>query len=115
MNDDQTPAWHDAPYRFDGIDWHKDIVLAYAKGVHDGHRVGVFDERRRIATGHAEINAVWKPIGVRGHATRVAELVAHFEQRAADSEAATWRGQYPGGPVDFETGALIQPQIRAAA
>lgn len=115
MNDDLAPTLHDMPYLLDGINWHEDTVLSFAKGITVGYGVGVRDERERIASGTSELSSAWKPIGERGHAARVAERIAIFERHAAENEAATWRGRYPGGPVDYDSGELINDHIGAAA
>lgn len=39
---------------------------------------------------------------------RVAGRIADMEQAAARQPWNTWRGQYPGGSVDFETGRPVR-------
>ncbi|MFC6017581.1 hypothetical protein ACFP2T_15365 [Plantactinospora solaniradicis] len=45
---------------------------------------------------------------------RVQRRLLQMEQCAERNPAATWRGRYPGGPVDFETGRLARRLERAA-
>lgn len=67
--------------------------------------LGAHHERERIAAGHAELDAATLAVGVDLYQHSVQERLDLFERHAAES-SSTWRGTYPGGPVDFETGAL---------
>ncbi|MEU6206384.1 hypothetical protein ABZ814_22700 [Micromonospora musae] len=44
----------------------------------------------------------------RTHEQWVADQIAEMEAAAARQPWNTWRGQYPGGPVDFETGRPVR-------
>ena len=63
-------------------------------------------ERARVGTELAALNATWRPLPRRTWHEQVAARVAEMEAYAAGMEWSIWRGQYPGGPVDFETGRL---------
>ena len=73
------------------------VDLAYA--------AGVLAERERIGEAMAELDATWRAQGTVSYEQRVAARIAEMERHAANNPANTWRGNYPGGPVDFETGA----------
>ncbi|HEX6513958.1 MAG TPA: hypothetical protein VF049_00140 [Nocardioidaceae bacterium] len=67
-------------------------------------------EWRRIAEGQAELDACWRPVGRVAYEQRVAQRLREMEDAAARQPDNTWRGGYPGGPVDFETGALASEE-----
>lgn len=67
---------------------------------------GQLAERQRLAEATAELDAIWRPACRRTHEERVAERIAAMELAAFNNPAARWRGLYPGGPVDYETGLL---------
>lgn len=74
-------------------------------------------EHARIATAAAELDATWQPVGRRTYERQVADRIAEMERYAARQTWSTWRGRYPGGPVDYETGRLrvvFTPPGRAA-
>ncbi len=54
------------------IEW--EIAVAY----HDGYRAALAD----IAAGHAELDAVWRPLGRRGYEQRVADRISEMERHA---------------------------------
>lgn len=63
-----------------------------------------------------ELRATWaeqEPLLTRER--RVAARIAVMEAAAARQPWNTWRGQYPGGHVDFETGRPIRNHLRSAA
>lgn len=64
-------------------------------------------EWRRLAEGHAELDACWRPVGRAAYEQRIAERIREMEDAAAQMPGNTWHGQYPGGPVDYETGAVL--------
>lgn len=67
---------------------------------------GRYFERHRVAEGHAELEVCWRPVGRRAHEDRVARRLAEFAACAVRQPGSTWLGCYPGGPVNWETGAM---------
>lgn len=73
---------------------------------------------RDIAARHAELAAVWQATGRTAYEQRVAERITEMETAARTDRGNaagkrpwnTWRGQYPGGPLDWHTGQPAQPQ-----
>lgn len=82
-----------------------EITVAYA--------LGELAERERIAAAAAELDEATRAAGVIAQRDRVRERLELFARRA-DEGSSTWRGRYPGGVVDWETGRLAR-RIGAAA
>ncbi|MDG4770677.1 hypothetical protein [Solwaraspora sp. WMMD792] len=80
------------------------LALAYQSGRADRHAAEV-----------AELRASWteRPVP---RPTREQRIRAEVDAMAAYAAAqeTTWRGQYPGGPVDYETGRITRPAGAAA-
>lgn len=62
----------------------------------------------------AETEATWRPLARKTYEQQVAERIAEMERHAARQGWNTWRGQYPGGVIDYDTG-LLAKQLEAAA
>lgn len=52
----------------------------------------------------AQLEVTWKPLARQLWEERVADRVAQMQAHAERQEWNTWRGRFPGGPVDYETG-----------
>jgi hypothetical protein len=63
-------------------------------------------ERDLLAYVLDDIRCVVAPLPRLTHEQRVQQRIADMEAYAVVSNT-TWRGRYPGGPVEWETGALI--------
>lgn len=83
------------------------------KQLAEAFHAGVLQERRRLSERYADIEVAWRRFGRRSWAQRIADEIAAMEVLAAKNRAATWRGRYPGGPVDWETGKLVQQAVRS--
>lgn len=76
-----------------------------------GYAAGWRAALEHVATGHAELDRSWKPIGRIAEAQLIAERVALFEQCARDINQRLGRPadyRYDGGPVDWDTGTPLR-------
>lgn len=106
---------HDLLPWYDQVDWMADPRLAYLRGLQDGVELGREQADRELVIALAEALSSGATTDY-GAATRIHERTvaarerrtpAAAEQAALNNDSATWGGQYPGGRVDFETGAPL--------
>jgi hypothetical protein len=74
---------------------------------------GQYDERKRIATAQAELNATWRAYGARSYEQEVRDRAAFFRERAIIFHAQALGRvyvDYTGGAVDFDTGEYHRPE-----
>ena len=72
------------------------------------YELGKYHERERLATNIIELTVNWREPAVIAYLDRIRDRISEMEKYAATNPAATWRGHYPGGPVDWETGQLTE-------
>lgn len=97
----------------DHVDWWTDPRLAYAKGLSDGYARG-----RTEATARADIDivsALTQAFGGSDCTDRQEAVRRHQQHLDALAARQQWQERigprwddYPGGPVDFETGRYLR-------
>jgi hypothetical protein len=74
-----------------------------------GHAAGRVAGRDDALTTITELNATQRKVGRLGYEAQIAGLLALYEECATRQPGSAWRGHYPGGPVDYDTGKLRAP------
>lgn len=92
-------------------------ALEVAQVLVDAYEVGRMAERQRIIDDAAETRAIWSTHQLiritpeQRIAERIADMEAHAFRAATPRQVPPGHcgsGTYPGGPVDFETGATLR-------
>jgi hypothetical protein len=81
--------------------------------LHNAYTAGFLAGRRDMLVRIGELDRAWRPAARRTEAERIRERVAEMEdygRRRAQREGRPYR-DYPGGPVDWDTGRPLAPAI----